>query len=192
MPRPVTIPEPGTPRSPSWRGYLELLRPPNVVTAVADVLAGYAVAGLGNPEALPWLLLATICLYGGGVVLNDVFDRGVDRLERPERPIPSGRVSTAHAALFGAVLLAAGVGAASRATRDAGILAALLAGFVLLYDGWGKRHGLFGPLNMGICRALNLGLGILAVPTTILKGWPLMGLPLLYIAAVTAVSRGEV
>jgi 4-hydroxybenzoate polyprenyltransferase len=179
-------------RTPSWRGYLELLRPPNVVTAVADVLAGYAIAGLGNPEALPWLLLATACLYGGGVVLNDVFDRAVDRVERPERPIPSGRVPVAHAALLGGVLLTAGVLAARQATHEAGIIAAIIAGFILLYDGWGKRHALLGPVNMGICRALNLSLGILAVPTTIVRGWPLMGLPLVYIAAVTAVSRGEV
>ena len=70
------------------RPYLELMRPANVATALADVLAGYAVAGLGNPRALPWLLLSTACLYAGGVVLNDFFDRDVDRLERPERPIP--------------------------------------------------------------------------------------------------------
>lgn len=176
----------------SWRGYLELLRPPNVATAVADVLAGYAIAGLGNPDALPWLLLATACLYGGGVVLNDVFDRAVDRVERPERPIPSGRVPAAHAGLLGALLLTAGVLAATRATREAGIIAAGIAGFVLLYDSWGKRHALIGPVNMGICRALNLSLGIAAVPAALLKGWPWMGLPLVYIAAVTAVSRGEV
>ena len=75
-----------------YRGYLELVRPANVATALADVLAGYAVAGLGNP-GLGWLLLSTACLYAGGVVLNDVFDRDLDRIERPERPIPSGRVS---------------------------------------------------------------------------------------------------
>ena len=77
------------------RGYLELLRPPNVMTAVADVLAGYAVAGLSNWAALPWLLGATACLYAGGVVLNDFFDRHLDARERPERPLPSGRVPAA-------------------------------------------------------------------------------------------------
>jgi 4-hydroxybenzoate polyprenyltransferase len=61
------------------RAYLELLRPPNVVTAIADVLAGYAVAGRGRPEALPWLIAASVCLYAGGVVLNDFFDRNLDR-----------------------------------------------------------------------------------------------------------------
>ncbi|MGH9159448.1 MAG: UbiA family prenyltransferase, partial [Vicinamibacteraceae bacterium] len=119
------------------RGYLELLRPANVVTATADILAGYAVAGLGNPGALPWLLVATTCLYAGGVVLNDYFDRAIDRIERPERPIPSGRVTAVGAARLGAVLLVVGVAAASQATRAAGLLAAAIAGCVLLYDAWG-------------------------------------------------------
>ena len=77
------------------RGYLELLRPPNVMTAVADVLAGYAVAGLSNSAALPWLLGATACLYAGGVVLNDFFDRHLDargtaRAPAAKRPRPRG------------------------------------------------------------------------------------------------------
>jgi 4-hydroxybenzoate polyprenyltransferase len=71
------------------RACLQLLRPANVTTALADVLAGFAIAGLGNRAALPWLLLATAALYAGGIVLNDVFDREIDKLERPDRPIPS-------------------------------------------------------------------------------------------------------
>jgi 4-hydroxybenzoate polyprenyltransferase len=99
-----------------YRGYLELVRPANVATALADVLAGYAVAGLGSP-GLGWLLMSTACLYGGGVALNDFFDRGLDRIERPERPIPSGRVSSRAAAGLGLGLLALGVIAAALATR---------------------------------------------------------------------------
>ncbi|MPZ21022.1 MAG: UbiA-like protein EboC [Luteitalea sp.] len=174
------------------RGYLELLRPANVVTAAADVLAGYGVAGLGNPQALPWLLVATSCLYGGGVVLNDYFDRAIDQVERPERPIPSGRVAAAGAAWLGGVLLVAGVIAASQATRAAGVIAGATAGCVLLYDAWGKQRRLFAPVNMGLCRALNLLLGIAAVPVVLAEAWPLALVPLVYIGAVTALSRGEV
>ncbi|WP_257235940.1 hypothetical protein [Nostoc sp. 'Peltigera malacea cyanobiont' DB3992] len=70
----------------SWRGYLELMRPANIVTAWADILLGFAASGSGiifvqlmNGEAsfsilipLAWLLLATTGLYGGGIVFNDV------------------------------------------------------------------------------------------------------------------------
>ena len=175
-----------------YRGYLELVRPANVATALADVLAGYAVAGLGHPRALGWLLLSTACLYAGGVVLNDVFDRDIDRTERPERPIPSGRVRVATAAALGLGLLALGVVAASLATTVSGIVGAATAACVLVYDAWGKRQGLLGPVNMGMCRGLNLLLGVSAAPAVLSGAWPLSLLPLVYIAAVTAVSRGEV
>lgn len=174
------------------RAYLTLLRPANVATALADVLAGFAVAGLANRAALPWLLVATACLYGGGVVLNDYFDRDIDSRERPERPIPSGRVPAAHAAALGGLLLASGVLCGWAAGPAAGWIAAILAGVVLLYDVWGKRHGVVAPLNMGLCRGLNLLLGMAAVPAALETAWPLALIPVAYIWAVTSLSRGEV
>jgi 4-hydroxybenzoate polyprenyltransferase len=174
------------------RPYVELLRPPNVTTALGDVLAGYAVAGRGQPQALPPLLMATMCLYAGGVVLNDVCDVDIDRIERPERPIPSGRVSRRAAATLGAVLLAAGVLMAALAGRATGLMALATAGCILLYDLWGKRQTWIGPINMGMCRAGNLLLGVAVLPSALAWAWPLGALPLVYITAVTAVSRGEV
>jgi 4-hydroxybenzoate polyprenyltransferase len=172
--------------------WLQLIRPANVVTALADVLAGYAVAGFPDRRALFWLLGATACLYAGGVVLNDVFDRDVDRVERPERPIPSGRVSAVAAASLGGGLLLVGVLAAAFANPTAGLVAALTAGCVLLYDAWGKRQPLFGPFNMGLCRGLNLLLGVAAAPAVLPSAWLLAAFPVTYIAGVTALSRGEV
>jgi 4-hydroxybenzoate polyprenyltransferase len=174
------------------RAYLELLRPANVTTAAADVLAGYAAAGLGNGKALPWLILASTCLYGGGVVLNDFFDRNLDAVERPERPIPSGRVRPSAAAIFGVALLATGILAATRATYAAALIACAIALSVLLYDSWGKRHPRFGSLNMGFCRGLNFLLGVAAVPAALGGRWPLALLSVTYICAITALARGEV
>jgi 4-hydroxybenzoate polyprenyltransferase len=172
--------------------FIELIRPANVVTALADVLAGYAVAGRPDRPLLLWLLASTACLYAGGVVLNDFFDREIDRVERPERPIPSGRVPASTAGALGGVLLASGVLLALQATSAAAGIAALTAGAILLYDTWGKHQSWLGPVNMGTCRGLNLLLGVAAAPAVLSEAWPLAFLPLLYIAAVTAVSRGEV
>jgi 4-hydroxybenzoate polyprenyltransferase len=170
---------------------LQLVRPANVATALADVLAGYAVAG-GGHAGLGWLLLATACLYAGGIVLNDVFDREIDRAERPERPIPSGRILWKTAALAGALLLAAGTVFAAMANATALAVAVAIAAAVLLYDAWTKRLALIGPVNMGLCRGFNLLLGVAAAPGALGRHWPLALLPLTYIAAVTALSRGEV
>lgn len=174
------------------RAYLQLLRPANVITALADVLAGFAIAGLANRDALPWLLGSTACLYAGGIVLNDVFDREVDRVERPERPIPSGRVPAGAAATLGGALLAAGVALAFAGTLAAGWIAAAIAAAVLIYDARGKRYAPVAPANMALCRSLNLLLGVAAVPAVLPQAWPLAAIPFLYIWAVTTISRGEV
>lgn len=172
--------------------YVELIRPANVVTSLADVLAGYAVAGRPGKSELAALLVATACLYAGGVVLNDYFDRDLDNVERPERPIPSGRVTAAVAGALGGALLATGTLAAALATPAAAAIAVATAAAILSYDAWAKRHPLLGPLNMGLCRGLNLLLGVAAAPGVLGSAWYLAILPIVYIAAVTAVSRGEV
>lgn len=176
----------------NFRALIELLRPANVVTAAADVLAGYAAAGAAQPRTLPWLLASTVCLYAGGIVLNDFFDRHLDAEERPERPIPSGRITARAAGTIGFVLLFAGIAFALCATAAAAVIALAISASVLLYDIWGKHQRFFGPFNMGMCRALNLLLGVAAVPALVGSRLTLALLPLIYIAAVTTLSRGEV
>ncbi|TAE29367.1 MAG: polyprenyltransferase [Cytophagales bacterium] len=174
-----------------------LTRPANLVTAVADVLAGMAIAGYLNqldaaPAPVGWLCLATVGLYGGGVVFNDVFDADLDAIERPERPIPSGKVSRSAAATLGTVLLAMGIGAAFMVNWLAGGLAVGIAVAALVYDRFGKHHNWLGPVNMGLCRGLNLLLGVSILPEQV-QPWAWVGLvPVAYIAAITAISRGEV
>jgi 4-hydroxybenzoate polyprenyltransferase len=183
------------------RALLELTRPANVVTAFADVLAGIAAAGAADAlfrgdqaigASAASLLVATAGLYAGGVVLNDVFDARLDAVERPERPIPSGRVTRTEAAVFGAGLLAAGVAAAGVAGRASLLVAALIAACALLYDRFGKHHAVFGPINMGACRGGNLLLGASVAPPLLLDLWFIALIPVAYIGAVTAISRGEV
>jgi len=182
------------------KSYLQLMRPANIMTAITDVLAGAAIARLysdapdGAPEwsALFLLTLSTIGLYGGGVVFNDVFDAELDAKERPERPIPSGKVSRRNASLLGIGLFLIGVVAAGLAGMLSGAIAVAVVMMCLVYDRWAKHHGMAGPLAMGLCRGLNLLLGISYMVGVATSIWPLAAIPVLYIAAVTTISRGEV
>ena len=72
------------------------------------------------------------------------------------------------------------------------LVSSAIAVSVLVYDSWGKRFAWIAPLNMGLCRALNLLLGVAAVEGALKLMWPIAVIPLAYIAAVTALSRGEV
>lgn len=180
--------------------YLQLMRPANIVTAWADILVGFAASGaiaflnqtLTGSATLAWLLLATTGLYGGGVVFNDVFDAELDAKERPERPIPSDRASRQGAIAFGSLLLVVGIVAALQVSWLSGAIAATIAFAALLYDAFGKHHSILGPVNMGICRGGNLLLGVSAVPAMLGERWFLALIPITYIAAVTAISQGEV
>lgn len=182
--------------------YLRLTRPANIITAIADIWAGFAIAGAaglllaGQTEEylVPflWLTLATIGLYGGGVAFNDVFDAKLDKVERPERPIPSGQVSLGRAILLALSLLLLGVIAAFKVSVWSGELAVFVASFAVLYDAWGKHQKIFGPINMGLCRSGNLLLGMSVIPESIgVYGYVAL-IPLAYISAITMISRGEV
>ncbi|HEU4554684.1 MAG TPA: UbiA-like protein EboC [Chitinophaga sp.] len=180
-------------------GYLRLVRPANLLTAVADILAGIAVSGFLHKaytnylDLLPvaCLCLATIGLYGGGVVFNDVFDASLDKKERPERPIPSGLVTKTQAVILGSYLFLVGILAAFAVGRTPGYIAVAIMTAALVYDKWGK-HASWGPVNMGLCRGLNLLLGISLVEPVLRHYTWLAVIPVIYIAAVTAISRGEV
>jgi 4-hydroxybenzoate polyprenyltransferase len=185
------------------QAYLQLIRPANIITAWADILAGYGVglstAGIAllpatelKLSALFWLLLSTTGLYGGGVTFNDVFDASLDAVERPERPIPNGQVSSFAAACLGAALLTIGIGAATQVSLISGVLAGAIALFALTYDKFSKHHTVIGPLNMGFCRGLNLLLGVSVATGQIQTLWILAIIPLGYIGAITAISQGEV
>jgi 4-hydroxybenzoate polyprenyltransferase len=185
------------------KGYLRLMRPANIVTAISDILAGVAIAGyfaIGDWSALSytpvlWLVLATIGLYGGGVVFNDVFDADLDKVERPERPIPSGLITKQKASLLGGLLLLMAFVAAyfvHQRLSPSAVIAIGIAAAALVYDKWGKHHSFLGPLNMGLCRGLNILLGMSVLPIALNEYWFISLIPVLYIAAITMISRGEV
>jgi 4-hydroxybenzoate polyprenyltransferase len=121
-----------------------------------------------------------------------VFDAELDAKERPERPIPSGRVSKGKAALMAFLLLLIGIIAAWNVSTLSALIALTVAVLAVLYDYWGKHQFIFGPINMGLCRAGNLLLGISAFPVMLQSYWYLGFIPLIFVAAITMISRGEV
>jgi 4-hydroxybenzoate polyprenyltransferase len=165
------------------------------------------------PPVLPTyvaLVSASCFLYAAGTVLNDVFDRRIDARDRPDRPLPSGRVSLACAQAIGYVFLVSGLTAGGlagwlspdplgSAARSA-LVAAALAVSIVVYDAWGKLTW-GGPLAMGACRMLNVLMGMSVAGFPDRSGWQLAGYDGaqwavaggigLYVAGVTWFARGE-
>lgn len=178
------------------RYFISFVRPANVVTAIADIIAGVAIGGalsggLTQPMSLALLVLSTIGLYGGGIVFNDIFDLAIDRIERPERLLPSGKLTLKTALIYGLVLLLIGIVAAVLVSPISGVIASAVALLALIYDRYSKHIQVLGPLNMGLCRAGNLLLGVSIVPAAVMEYWWLGIVPVLFISAVTLTSQKE-
>lgn len=168
----------------------ELVRFPAALTVPGDTLAGAAAAGRVGPRsaALP---LASICFYWAGMALNDYADRDLDATERPERPLPSGRVRPGHALAAAVGLSVSGMGiAALTGGRSAARTAGALAGVVWAYD-LVLKEGPLGPAAMAAARGLDVLLGASAAGRTSAGTGP-AALLALHTAGVTLLSRGEV
>jgi len=139
--------------------FAVLVRAPAALTVPGDTLAGAAAAGLRLRGRRLLLPLASTCLYWAGMALNDYADRRLDAVERPERPVPSGRVRPAEALAVATGLTGAGVAlAAAGGGRPALRVALPLAAAVWAYDLALKRSPL-GPVAMAACRGLDVLLG---------------------------------
>ena len=177
------------------KNYAELGRVSNLPTCVTNVLVGCAV-GAGAAPMLPLKVAAAtgaiVLLYVAGMALNDAVDAKTDRRERPERPIPSGRISRRAAYTFvvatfslGLILLAA----CSPPALGAGMI---LAAVIVVYDLSHKKHPASVVL-MGACRGLVYLVAAAAI------GWPLEIMPLapfataitLYTVLFTIIARAE-
>jgi 4-hydroxybenzoate polyprenyltransferase len=175
---------------PRGSALIRLVRAPAALTVLGDTLAGAAAAERplrGRRLALP---AASVALYWAGMALNDYADRAADALERPERPIPSGQVSSGQALVVAGGLTVGGLAlAAAGGGRDALRIATPLAAAIWVYDWW-LKHTLARPAGMAACRGLDVLLG---------AGWQARHQALsaasvlaVHTLGVTVLSRGEV
>ncbi|MFI8067418.1 SCO3242 family prenyltransferase [Streptomyces sp. NPDC086033] len=143
------------------RAWAELLRLPALFTVPGDALAG-AAAVSERPTARTLLAIAaSLSLYEAGMALNDWADREVDAVERPHRPLPSGRVRPAAALGAACALTGAGLSLAACAGRPALTVAVPLAGTVWAYD-LALKNTPAAPFAMATARGLDLLLGAAA------------------------------
>ncbi|MFQ6853532.1 SCO3242 family prenyltransferase [Streptomyces sp. 35M1] len=150
----------GTPRV-RLRAWAELLRVSALFSVPGDALAGAAAVGRRPGRGTAPAIGASLCLYEAGMALNDWADRDEDAIDRPHRPIPSGRISPAAALGAAGVLTAAGLALAARAGRPALTVATGLAATVWAYD-LHLKHTKAGPAAMAAARSLDLLLGATA------------------------------
>jgi 4-hydroxybenzoate polyprenyltransferase len=158
--------------APQLRTLLVLGRVADLPTVWSNCLAGWWLGGGGNYWKLPFLLLGVSALYTGGAFLNDAFDAESDRQRRPERPIPSGKISAQLVWRAGFGQLVAGIFLLLFCSQLSAGAAILLAVFILLYN-FSHKFFTAAPWLLGACR---FWIYVIAGAAGVwgLNGWPIL------------------
>ena len=131
--------------------YFELARPLNGIIAFISAWLGGVFASRGITENLldTRLLLvstAALLLLSAGNAINDYCDYNIDRINRPQRPLPSGRIQRRHALIFAIVLIVLGIWLGTCINRNATGIAILVSVALVSYAFWLKRTVFIGNL----------------------------------------------
>jgi len=146
----------------SPKTFLQLGRVSNLPTVWSNVLTAVVLSDAAPRAGTVLLLLLAMTLYyEAGMFLNDAFDAGIDRRERPDRPIPRGDVSARTVFASGFTMLVMGIGLVATVATNAAaarpwtpvVSAIALALAIVGYDRFHKNNPL-SPLLMGACRVL--------------------------------------
>jgi len=158
-------------KSPSslLRACLRMVRPVNFVMMGVAVIVG-EVAILGGIPSISQMFYGFIVssfLTASSMVINDIVDLDIDRINAPDRPLPSGMISRRSALIFAGVLTVLGIAAAIPLSVYAVVVAVLTFVVSLSYNLYGKRIGLPGNMMVSFCVAVPFLFGGIAVANTI-------------------------
>ena len=147
------------------RPYITLLRPVNFIITALSIFVACLLAG-GTREQGIFMVFAALsgALIGsGGMVINDILDIEIDRINKPERPLPSGAVSRYDALMYFGGLIGAGMIMAAYTTKAAFIIAFIAVPLIVLYSKIFKGTVLVGNLLVGALTGLAFIFGGAAV-----------------------------
>lgn len=153
-------------------GPLAIIRPTNSLMVGFAVIVGIAVAAppqaLTPTAALGFLTGFLISSYS--MIINDLYDLEVDKINAPHRPLPSGSITPSTAKTLAALLLLLGLLTATLSGQTNLVIAATFAFLAWIYNRWGKRQGLLGNTMVAASVAIPYIYGSAAIhqPTYLL------------------------
>ena len=143
------------------KNYLTLIRFPNLFTLPSNIFAGYVSTHTHNPveiHTISLVILVSLCLYAVGVIFNDIADRKIDRKERPDRPIPSGKIGERNAIILALLLIVISIAVSYSISAITFTAVIVLIIIIFLYD-FVLKNSPLGSVAMGATRLLNIILG---------------------------------
>ncbi len=147
------------------KGIIQLFRIELPLAAGVCALMG-AIISAGTLPPL-WIVLPVfLCVFfisSSAMISNDYFDLETDRINAPNRPLPSGHALPKDAILFTFITAILGLSAAARIDLAALVVALVLWMIGLLYNWKGKTSGLIGNLMVSTCVGMMFIFGAIAV-----------------------------
>ncbi len=141
--------------------YLRLVRIANVFTTVSNIILGYFFfTNINNLDYFIIVKLISISalLYIGGVVLNDYFDIKIDKKERPWRPLSSNKITKKNALVIITFSFSYSLIFSFIMGSNTFIITLIIITLIFLYNKF-LKNTIYGPINMGVIRSLNIVLG---------------------------------
>jgi len=161
------------------RDLFSMMRTPNCVMIGFAVIVGEFIASTAvTARAMFYGFMAGFLLLAASMIVNDYFDREIDAVNEPNRPLPSGRIKSSEALSFALILGALGLLSAAKTGLDTLILAVFSLVVMLAYDSRVKKTGLLGNLFVGLNIAIPFIYGGFAVahPTWVVAIFALLAL----------------
>jgi len=139
-------------------GLLRLLRPVNCVMMGFAVMVGAVLATQGSSfiswQSLLYGFITGFMLTGASMAINDYYDREIDAVNEPSRPIPSGAVKPQESLIFSFALTVIGFAAAFFTSVYCLAIAVIAWIVFVVYTTVGKRSGLPGNFLVSTCVAI--------------------------------------
>jgi geranylgeranylglycerol-phosphate geranylgeranyltransferase len=164
--------------------YIRLVRLHNVVGATLGDVMGYLVSSKWAHVSLVTLTISALVVglvAAGGYVINDVFDVEIDRINKPDRPIPAGKVSLRSAKILSACLFALGILLSIWINLYALVVSFLTALMLYAYASHLKKTGVWGNFVVSLTTSLSIFFGAIAAE----RGYELVAIPTLYSFTLT-------
>ena len=139
------------------KAWWEISRPKHIPIVSAGSCLALFVLGATNPWTFVLAAIVAALMVTGAIIHNDAIDADVDAIEKPHRPIPSGRISAQTAELVGVTLMFAGVMTAVALGIGPGLIALGLYGLSIYYNRKAKKdHAFVGNLVVAVCVGATL------------------------------------
>ncbi|HJK45080.1 MAG TPA: geranylgeranylglycerol-phosphate geranylgeranyltransferase, partial [Methanocorpusculum sp.] len=161
----------------SLSSYVTIIRPANAVVSGITAIIAYLIASGTNPLSAFLLFFVVTVICGAGNVLNDYFDREIDAINRPDRPIPSGAVTPKNAAMWAGVLFVLGILASFATNLWCLAIAVFNSVLLIAYAAKLKKMPLFGNLSVAyLSGSVFLFGGVLVGPESFAVTLPLFAI----------------